>query len=602
LGRVIDGRYLITKPVGFGASGEVYRAESLHIPRQFAVKFIRIPGADQSDHSAEVRERIRRETEAVAGLRNPHVIRIYDLIDLGPRYVAVVMGFIHGRTLLREIDDSEGLPISRIATVGRQISNALFEAHEHDLIHRDVKPENIMLERLPDGGDFSHLLDFGIVWARGSVHVTDGFIGTPLYSSPEQIRAVEVDHRSDIYSLGATLWHAAASRPPFEAATTMAVLRAHMKDEPQKLHNMLPPSEGRDAFAELVHQMLAKHPDARPGDLSEVIERLDEIAALENGWSTPRHTFDDTQAREPKDPPVSNRAALAAPTVALIEPADDNESCGDCSSSSVDHGRPGSDVPCMTTLKLTAQPRQIAIQGSRVALTDPRGAIRWAPLALGALLPTSVELPGDHVTDLALSADATWVASHRRLLRLSDSAEPESVREHVGFVSVSVDTREWLVAAATDRGDVWVRPRFRGETWRRLAVSDPVTAVAVSPDASSLALVHDHGLELRATTSLDTTLAHLKGLNATKVVFSKDGYLVAILTEEGSVVLHSTVDGSQLVSMPTFEGTLLDLAFSADGTLMAVCANGSELYLLDLQCGHAKSCAPGATMCHRIER
>ncbi len=278
LGRSIENRYLVTKRIGQGASASVYRAESLAISRQFAIKLINPPKGSSGPTAEQIAGRLEREVEAIGRLRNPHVVHFYDVIELPLNHIGVVMDFVEGQTLEREVELHGAMSIKRATSLLRQIANGIYEAHLTGMTHRDLKPENIMIERLPAGDDFVHVLDFGIVHMEGEVNLTQGFIGTPLYASPEQAMGEDVDSRSDIYSLGAIAFFMLTSRPPFVGQNVMQVLRQHVETKAPRVSAVRKAADVPAQLDELVARMLAKNPDARPQTLEEVIRMLDVLS------------------------------------------------------------------------------------------------------------------------------------------------------------------------------------------------------------------------------------------------------------------------------------------------------------------------------------
>ncbi len=280
LGRVLCERYLISKIEGWGSSSTIYRAESLAASRfllnkRFAIKMVKLHHAGQ-DVGEELRARIEREVRAVGMLRNPHIVRVYEMVQLDRNFIALVMDHIEGDTVEQCIGADGPLEVERACALVRQVANGLYEAHEVGMIHRDIKPANLMIERLPDGRDFAYVLDFGVVRLEGESELTHGFLGTPLFASPEQATGKVLDARSDIYSLGATFFYMLTGRAPFESAHTLDVLRAHVKQPAPRLADVA----GR-AFPQpverLVARMLAKTPEERPSNLLEVIAALREL-------------------------------------------------------------------------------------------------------------------------------------------------------------------------------------------------------------------------------------------------------------------------------------------------------------------------------------
>lgn len=279
LGKTIGERYLLTRGIGAGASGHVYRAESLAISRQFAVKIVPLDADGSTANSENVRARLNREIGALGQLRNPHVVSFYDVLPIGESAVALLMDLIEGRTLQDEVWAAGSLGLRRALKILRQIANGVHEAHEANMIHRDLKPDNIMIERLPAGDDFVHILDFGIVRRLDDVRVTHGFLGTPLYASPEQAVGGDIDRRADIYSLGAVTFFMLTGKPPFDDDNVYRVLKSHVGTAPPSLSEVAPERYFPDEIEQLIARMLAKKPEDRPQSLAEVINTLDSFGS-----------------------------------------------------------------------------------------------------------------------------------------------------------------------------------------------------------------------------------------------------------------------------------------------------------------------------------
>jgi serine/threonine protein kinase len=279
LGRVLNDRYLITKIEGRGGSSTIYRAESLAIRRSFsvskhfAIKMVKLWHSDEGV-TEEVRTRLEREVRAVGMLKNPHIVRVYELVELDQNWIALVMDHVDGQTLEERIEANGPMSVSQACALMRQIANGLCEAHDVGMIHRDIKPANLMLELLPDGHDFAFLLDFGVVHLDGEAKVTQGFLGTPLFASPEQATSDDIDRRSDIYSLGATFFYMLTGRAPFDSERTLEVLDAHVTKTPPRLSQVCPERSFPPFIERLVAKMLAKAPADRPESLYEVLEEL----------------------------------------------------------------------------------------------------------------------------------------------------------------------------------------------------------------------------------------------------------------------------------------------------------------------------------------
>ena len=255
LGRVIGDRYRLIALVAEGLASSVYKAEHVRMGKVLCVKILRGPLARDPDLAA----RFRSEGRVVSRLSHPHTIAVFDFGELEANEgLYLVMEYLHGENLAAALQREGRMPESRAAAIGDQLLGALGEAHEAGIVHRDVKPANVVLLRPRNDADFAKLVDFGIAEIEGQG--PGGGLGTPAYLSPEQARGGAPDARSDLYSLGAMLYEMVGGRPPFLADNPMAVLAAHLHETPAPLRGLCP--EVSPGFAAVVERALAK----RPGD------------------------------------------------------------------------------------------------------------------------------------------------------------------------------------------------------------------------------------------------------------------------------------------------------------------------------------------------
>ena len=259
--------------LGRGGFAEVYRATDLSLKREVAVKVLR----PDLVLSASLSERFRREAEAVAKIRHPHVIPIYQVGE-AEALAYYIMPLIEGESLQRRLSRGP-LPIPEVRRILLEAARALSVAHKAGIVHRDVKPDNIMLE-----GEEARVvvMDFGIAKAldvgESGMTGTGMLLGTPHYMSPEQASGSrDIDHRSDLYSLGVVAYQMLAGRLPFDGDTVHEVLTRHLCGEAQPVEQLRPDTP--DDLLEVVHRCMAREPARRWASADAIAARLDESGA-----------------------------------------------------------------------------------------------------------------------------------------------------------------------------------------------------------------------------------------------------------------------------------------------------------------------------------
>jgi serine/threonine protein kinase len=264
LGKI--GPYEVIEVVGFGGMGVVLRANDPKLNRTVAVKVMAPPFVA----NPTARKRFLREAQAIAAVTHPHVIAIH-AVEQTEKTPYLVMEFIDGLSLEEKIDRCGHLEVKEILRIGAQIAAGLAAAHAHGLVHRDIKPSNILLE---NGVERVRITDFGLARAVDDVSVTRSgdVTGTPQYMSPEQARGQPVDHRSDLFSLGAVLYTMCTGRSPFRAETTVAVLRRVCDDVPRPIREVNP--DIPEPLVSIIDRLLAKDPNERFQTAQEVSDLL----------------------------------------------------------------------------------------------------------------------------------------------------------------------------------------------------------------------------------------------------------------------------------------------------------------------------------------
>ncbi|MER7702052.1 protein kinase [Kitasatospora sp. NPDC097605] len=257
IGRALNGRYELVEILGVGGMATVWRGVDHVLGRQVAVKVLNGGLADDPRFA----ERFGREAQHAAMLVHPRIVMVFDSgVDQGSPYI--VMELVQGRSLAALLAQRPGLPVEQAVGIAAAVCEGLAHAHAAGLVHRDIKPGNIMIT--DDGG--VKVVDFGIARAGSSHNLTQtaSVLGTAAYLSPEQATASPLDGRTDLYAVGCVLTEMLTGAPPFTAETPVAIAYKHVGEQP------LPPSARRPglppALDAAVLRLLAKHPAARPAD------------------------------------------------------------------------------------------------------------------------------------------------------------------------------------------------------------------------------------------------------------------------------------------------------------------------------------------------
>jgi eukaryotic-like serine/threonine-protein kinase len=305
------GLYEVTQLLGRGGFGIVLKAFDPALGRAVAIKVL----APQLATSAAARSRFAREARAAAAVSHDHVVAIH-AVDSWNGFPYLVMPFISGCSLQERVDQSGPMDVKSILRIGIQTAQGLAAAHAQGLVHRDVKPSNILLE---NGIERVKLTDFGLARAVDDASLTQSGVvaGTPQYMSPEQARGEPVDHRSDLFSLGSVFYTMCAGHPPFRAGSTPAVLRRVCDEQPRPIREVN--SDIPIWLAELIDRLHAKDPAGRfqsATELADILERS--LAALQRGLPIASIPSERVASAPRRIRRTSVAAVLAIAAVALL--------------------------------------------------------------------------------------------------------------------------------------------------------------------------------------------------------------------------------------------------------------------------------------------
>ena len=263
IGMMIGDRYEILEKIGTGGMSDVYKAKCHKLNRLVAIKVLK----QEFSENANFVSKFRSEAQAAAGLSHPNIVNIYDVGEENGIYY-IVMELIEGITLKKYIEKKARLSFKEAVSIAIQVSMGIEAAHKNHIIHRDIKPQNIIISR--DGK--VKVTDFGIAKAATSNTITSNVMGSVHYTSPEQARGGYSDEKSDIYSMGITLFEMLTGRVPFNGDTTVAIAIKHIQEEMPSPKEFVP--EVPDSVAAIVLKCCQKSPDRRYQNMGELIADL----------------------------------------------------------------------------------------------------------------------------------------------------------------------------------------------------------------------------------------------------------------------------------------------------------------------------------------
>lgn len=468
------GGYELLEELGRGGAGVVYRARQVGLGREVALKFL-LAGALAGDRAIA---RFRAEAAAAAELRHPNIVTVYEVGEVGSRHF-FSMELVAGRTLADLVRDGP-MPVVRAASYLARVAGAVAHAHGRGVLHRDLKPSNVLV----DERDEPRVTDFGLAKREGEsleLTGTGQVLGTPAYMSPEQAAggASTVDARSDVYSLGAILYHLVTARPPFIGETATSILRQVTDSDPVP-PRLMNPSVPRD-LETVCLQCLAKDPSRRYGTAAALAEDLERFLKGEPVAARPQGSAEKAVRW------CRRRPALAGAMAGLVLLAIAIVGVSTRSARQMDRLR----LQTLTNLyasdlrlahQMVADHHFGAVQEvldrhrPRAGNPDLRG-FEWEHLdALCASdeVATLGTQP-DHVQRMAVSADGRWLASGSTVLKVWDPATRREV------MSRTLEDYTWAVAFSPEgREVVAVTPE---QPWLRFGVEGNA-ALAVPPGST----------------------------------------------------------------------------------------------------------------------
>ncbi|MFI0937296.1 WD40 repeat domain-containing serine/threonine protein kinase [Streptomyces sp. NPDC021020] len=582
-GFVAGGRYRLLESVGRGGMGRVWRGHDETLDRQVAVKEVLLPEGVTAAERAELLVRMLREARLAARLQHPGIVTVHDVVEDGGT-PWIVMEFVAGRSLGALLGDEGRLPWERAAAVGADIAEALAHAHAAGVVHRDLKPDNVLI-----AGRRCVLTDFGIARVLDSTTKltrTNALIGTPQFMAPEQIEGTTITTAADLWSLGALLYTAVEGRPPFDAPGLMPLFHAI-------LSTPLPAPSHAGPLSGLLGRLMEKDPAARPSAV--------ETAELLRGALGPGAA----------PAPVPRQGPARAPVPTVVEPA----------AAPPPPPRPPAARPVdhLPTRPATASPPLPARLPAPLVTLRPVPRTSWretlpggvtGPVSLSTALSATAVAFDAKGRQLATGHDSgvVQVWNVKRLTLVERFTFSESAHLHkVGFsddgksvfAGGSSGARQWRIRNG-DVSNLFVANLLdgtEGEMHDVLRAYDMDVYAAAGKDGVGtmnvagmvmLALVsaitkETHELPKELEDRMTPGFLKVEGESAYGLAMSADCALLAVATRSPRVQVWNRVGRTLTATLTTGDGTpVTAVALSPDGTKLAGCAERDAVYVWDV--------------------
>jgi len=282
--------YQILDIIGKGGMGAVYRARHIYLDEERAIKVVHSEFAGEESFV----QRFIREGKMLSKLQHPNLVQLYEFGTLGGGVFFMVLEFIRGESLLARVQRMGRIPVNESIKIIREAALGLHEAHQKNIVHRDISPDNLLIVKDKKGDEITKVIDFGIAKPLANetriYTKTSMFIGKPEFCSPEQCGILEegevIDHRSDIYSLGITFYYVLTGKLPFYSPTPQGYLLKHFNETPKPVSTHFPPGEFPSVLEEIISKTLVKKRENRFSTMQEFVHALDQFSSSPQAAAT----------------------------------------------------------------------------------------------------------------------------------------------------------------------------------------------------------------------------------------------------------------------------------------------------------------------------
>jgi len=422
-GQVFCEKYIIKSELSKGGMGRIFKAEQIALKREVAIKII------LTNNDEDATSRFLLEASLTANLEHPNIVSIYDFGRTADGILFLVMELINGNNLQNFVKIHGPLSIMDTLQVAQQMCSALSVAHTKNIVHRDIKPSNIVISKLPGGGLSAKLIDFGLVKhinERNEFTQTGVVLGSPMYMSPEQIKATGVDDRTDIYSLGLTMYYALTGSKPFSARGINSLIHAHLNTEIEPLSEVNKEIPKEHLINWIVHRAVEKDPNNRFPNTLQMLNSLKVCEQHNNSDTSPTLFLEEGMLK-------SDNEIVTFSTTSAIPFVDSHTYLGDGSALSDNYAQTMS-LENLPAEKMMTFP-SLAIQNTSLAEPEPARSKNHFLTILTLLLIMSgvlfYSLPNITSSPQVASPNPIPKATEKVSTEVTIKTEPEGVEVYI---------------------------------------------------------------------------------------------------------------------------------------------------------------------------